>query len=379
MPEDRTEGGADDRDLVILIHGIRTRADWYVRVCDELAAAGFLVERTNYGRFNLVKFLLPVPFFKAWAAADIEQDIRAAMARHKVDRVSIIAHSFGTFIVAWILKNKFDINFRRIIFCGSVVKFRFPFQQYTSRFEGVIVNEVGTRDIWPILAESATWGYGSTGAFGFNRPGVFDRYHRGLSHSAFLNAKFCRKWWIPALKGEDPKSNDEPERPPLWLRILSVIHAKYIVVALLALWAAFAWCRAPEREVAIPARDVYFAGDLIGRLVREAEEPCARWCPEFLQCQRCMKTTARDGAAEKLVLCRTAGVRFTYRDPATALESLQAKGIACLDVTGAADRKLEVRLKKTFVGEATANNGQKYWLCGCDDEGRKRLLEIVNK
>ncbi len=203
--------------LVMLIHGIRTRANWYVRVSDELRNAGFKVELTNYGRFDLIRFLLPITFFKAAAASHIERDIRTAMATYNVERVSIIAHSFGTFIVTWLLENRFDINFRKIIFCGSVVKPHFPFQSFTGRFERPIINEVGTRDVWPIIAESVTWGYGSTGAFGFKRPNVFDRYHRGVSHSEFLNAKFCHDWWIPFLKGDTPQSKDEPERPPWWL------------------------------------------------------------------------------------------------------------------------------------------------------------------
>jgi pimeloyl-ACP methyl ester carboxylesterase len=180
MQTDEVEVGVGSGPhVVVLVHGIRTRAAWYVEVRDALIKDGFQVELTNYGRFDLFRFLLPIPFLKKKAAAEIERDIRAVFSRHRVDTVSVIAHSFGTYIITWILRHRFDINFGRIIFCGSVVKFRFPFQNYSMRHKGTVVNEVGTKDIWPILAESVTWGYGSTGAFGFNRPGVFDRYHRG--------------------------------------------------------------------------------------------------------------------------------------------------------------------------------------------------------
>jgi pimeloyl-ACP methyl ester carboxylesterase len=229
-----SDTSAERPHLVVLVHGIRTHARWYIDVRDALAAADFKVSLTNYGRFGLVRFLLPIRYFRELAATDIEGNIREAMEKYGVDQISVIAHSFGTFVIGWILRNRFDIKFRHIIFCGSVLPFRFPFQFLGGQFQG-LVNEVGTRDIWPILAESVTWGYGSTGAFGFSRPEVFDRYHKGLSHSAFLNADFCRKWWIPVLQGKTPASRDSPESPPWWLRLLEIFHVKYVLIAILAL------------------------------------------------------------------------------------------------------------------------------------------------
>jgi len=367
-----------DSQLVMLIHGIRTRAPWYIAVRDALHSAGFKVELTNYGRFDLFRFLLPFPLFTKWAVTDVERDLRAAMTHHEVDRVSVIAHSFGIFIIAWILRHR-DIKFGHIIFSGSVVKFRFPFEQYGNRFDGVVVNEVGTRDIWPILAASVTWGYGPTGAFGFNRPRVFDRYHRGLSHSAFLNADFCRSWWIPVFRGEEPQSNDEPETPPWWLRFLSVVHIKYVLIALVTLWGLSTWCRAPEREVHIPTADVYFAGGKIRELVAEAERPCSQWCPEFLRGQRCMRTTASEGAVETLVVRRTRTIHFAYHDPTAALETLASGAIACLEVEGEDDRALRVGVNKALASEMKTSDGKSLWLCGCDEEARRKVQEILTR
>jgi len=59
---------------------------------------------------------------------------------------SIIAHSFGTFVIARILRDHTDLEFNRIIFCGSVVPQKFRFEDYRGRFEAPLVNEVGTRD-----------------------------------------------------------------------------------------------------------------------------------------------------------------------------------------------------------------------------------------
>ena len=301
------------------------------------------------------------------------------MAGHNVSRVSVIAHSFGTAIVAWILKNKFDLKFGRIIFCGSVVNYRFPFQIYSDRYEGNLVNEVGTRDFLPILAESVTWGYGSTGTFGFHRPRVFDRYHKDVSHSAFLNAKFCRKHWIPVLKGKKPLTSDNPESPPFYLRALSIIHLKYLMMLLLAGLLIFLVGRETVHTVDIPTNNVYFAGDRIDRLVAEAEEPCARWWPEFIQGRRCMSTTAMQGSVANLVVCGMRPRTFRYRDPTHALLMLEEQFAGCLRVDGVEDRRLQVQLDRTRVQQVKKDDGQSLWLCGCDEAGRQRVLEIANR
>ena len=234
--EDAVDAGPH---LVVLVHGIRTHAEWYVAVRNELEKEGFTVALSSYGRLDLFRFLVPVPYFRKSAANKVERLIHAAMDSCGAKRLSVIAHSFGTCIISILLRET-EIRFRKIIFCGSVVSSNFPFQAVSGRYE-TIVNEVGTRDYWPILASSGTWGYGSTGAFGFKHPRVFDRYHRGVSHSAFLNPEFCRKWWFPILGGEKPDAQpgEQPENPPLGLRILSIFQIKYIVAAALALFVGY--------------------------------------------------------------------------------------------------------------------------------------------
>ena len=109
----------------------------------------------------------------------------------------MIAHSFGTFVIAHLIRKDFAIKFHRVIFCGSVVQYGFPFEQIQERFSKPIINEVGTRDIWPAIAESVTIGYGSAGTYGFRRPLVRDRWHNGARHGYFLDPAFCKTFWSP--------------------------------------------------------------------------------------------------------------------------------------------------------------------------------------
>ena len=62
--------------VVILVHGIRDYALWQSTVRSALEAEGLRVEATNYGRFNLIEFLIPViHFFRKRAAAKVCKQI----------------------------------------------------------------------------------------------------------------------------------------------------------------------------------------------------------------------------------------------------------------------------------------------------------------
>src|SRR5262249_208859 len=134
-------------------------------------------------------------------------NIRTAIRRHKKEtgsdpkRMSIIAHSFGTYIVTRILLDEAEFKWYRVIFCGSVVRNNFPFDTVERQFDYRLLNEVGTKDYWPALAASAGWGYGSVGSYGINHPLVETRWHHGFGHSDFLTENFCTKFWVPFLRG----------------------------------------------------------------------------------------------------------------------------------------------------------------------------------
>jgi hypothetical protein len=224
----------EPQPLVILVHGIRDFGLWQSVVQASLEHAGFRVEPTNYGRLNLVEFLMPIWFFRRRAIETVWKQIRIIRQNNPHAALSMVAHSFGTFVVAHLMKENFDIEFHRIIFCGSVVDYGFEFEQFQTRFTPPIVNEVGTRDIWPAIAESVTFGYGSAGTYGFHRALVRDRWHNGARHGFFLNREFCTQFWIPFLRdGVIAYGAEEPKPPQLWVQLLSIFKIKYLLVFLL--------------------------------------------------------------------------------------------------------------------------------------------------
>jgi pimeloyl-ACP methyl ester carboxylesterase len=223
------------RQVVILVHGIRDFALWQPTLTHALEQHGFHVESINFGRMNLFAFLFPVPYFRGRALAEVAMQIRIIRQSNKDATLSVIAHSFGTFVISSLLK-QFDTTFSKIIFCGSVVRYGFPFEDCQNRFEPPILNEVGARDVWPALAESVTTGYGSAGTYGFRRPLVRDRWHNGAGHSHFLDPDFCERFWVPFLKnGTIVESTDRPDKPSVWVQVISIIKVKYVGLVLLML------------------------------------------------------------------------------------------------------------------------------------------------
>lgn len=221
--------------VVVLIHGIRDFALWQVSIRETLKNAGFIVEHINYGRFNLIEFLTPIPYFRKKAIDRVEHQLRIIRDKHRDADISLIAHSFGTYVAAHVMSNAFDRGFHRVILCGSVLWRQYPFENIKDRFTDPILNEVGSRDIWPAFAESITFGYGSIGTYGFLGPYVYDRWHNGAYHGYFLTIEFCKTFWIPFLRdGTEVAAATVPEEPRWWLKLISIFKIRYALIAVIA-------------------------------------------------------------------------------------------------------------------------------------------------
>ena len=103
QPKSEERENQKERHLVILVHGINTFADWMPAMADTLESAGFLVSPTSFGDMRVSRFLLPIGRPRQQAIQRVLTNIRTAKELHKPDRISVITHSFGTYVVARIL------------------------------------------------------------------------------------------------------------------------------------------------------------------------------------------------------------------------------------------------------------------------------------
>jgi hypothetical protein len=229
-----SENNQAQNHVIILVHGIRDYAIWQEVIRKELSRH-FVVESTNYGRFDLIRFLFPFGFFRNKAIEEVYNQILDSMSLYPGARFSIIAHSFGTYVIAKIIQSRVNFTIHRVIFCGSILPYNFQFEHISHRFTTPVINEVGNRDFWPAVAESVTWGYGSAGTYGFRRPRVRDRWHAKAGHGYFLNARFCNRYWVPFLREGTIVEGALPESAPLWIRLISIFPLKYLAPALIAI------------------------------------------------------------------------------------------------------------------------------------------------
>jgi pimeloyl-ACP methyl ester carboxylesterase len=161
--------------------------------------------------------------------------IRAARDHFPASKLSVIAHSFGTYAIGRILRENPDIRLRRLILCGCILPSDFRWDQIRDRVEEEIINDCGTRDLWPVLAESTTFGYGPSGRFGFGTPGVRDRYH-DFGHGGFFQSAFVSKFWSPWFRSGKLEQSALPPPSGVAWHILSVIQIKWVFLCLLSIW-----------------------------------------------------------------------------------------------------------------------------------------------
>jgi pimeloyl-ACP methyl ester carboxylesterase len=238
-----------DHQVVLLIHGIRTEADWGPMVRSKLEVPGQVeVIPIKYGYFDAFRFWFPF-WTRNKPIEKVYVQIRVALQKYKREhpdaKLSIIAHSFGTYVIGNILKRGFDLQVHRLILCGSVLRQDFPWEQYQGRFDDdKVINECGKSDIWPVLAQSCSWGYGASGTFGFGAVLVKDRFH-AEGHGQYFHPEFVEKYWAPFIRRGKVESTDfEMTMPPTpwWVSLLGVLPIKWLIVGLFFLvFIFFGW------------------------------------------------------------------------------------------------------------------------------------------
>jgi pimeloyl-ACP methyl ester carboxylesterase len=231
--------------VVALIHGIRTTAGWQEKARQALAVDGkIVVAPIGYGYLDVIRFIGP---WRNGPITTVEHKLRDLQRLHSGCDLVVMAHSFGTYIVSEILRQSPDIRIKRLLLCGSIIPDAYRWDQLPHEFTNQsCVNEVGTRDFWPVFARVASFGYGVSGSFGFKTPRVSDRFF-DYGHSDFFTDDHLKTFWKPfILTGQVVASPWDSKRPtPSWL--LSVLGGVPMIkvlllltlglVGLLGLWA----------------------------------------------------------------------------------------------------------------------------------------------
>jgi len=197
-------------DVVILIHGIRDYGKWVQTADTVLSSDHIVVTMPKYGRYSVGDFLKPWKS-KRRPMERIHREFMDVDTQYPNAKISVIAHSFGTYLFTRVLQRYRNIRVWRVVLCGSVLPQSFDWAKIAGQIGSAdniqqkrdfIVNDCGDADGWPALAYSASWSYGSAGTDGFGNIHVQDRYHSG-EHGLFFEEKFMERYWRPFIqKGE---------------------------------------------------------------------------------------------------------------------------------------------------------------------------------
>src|SRR4051812_1940648 len=84
----------------LLLHGIRTQAEWAERTAHLLESEDPSIHAVpiRYGFLDVIRFLCPVGLIRDKPIKRITKLIRDELSRHP-EQLSVIAHSFGTYIM----------------------------------------------------------------------------------------------------------------------------------------------------------------------------------------------------------------------------------------------------------------------------------------
>jgi pimeloyl-ACP methyl ester carboxylesterase len=189
--------------IVVTLHGIRTRGQWQKQITPYLARYGLIPYHLDYGFFGVLSFLLP------WTRANrvqwLRTELRDLMDRTGAKRVSLIAHSFGTWLALEVLQaENGNVRFDRVVLTGSIVRRDFPWGStlLRKRWLQAVRNERTTGD-WVVraaelfsrLAGPIAPRAGASGANGFIAPCKGMHEHRiAGGHSEVLNISNYDKW-----------------------------------------------------------------------------------------------------------------------------------------------------------------------------------------
>jgi hypothetical protein len=230
--------------VICPLHGIRTLAVWQKGLSDLAGSRGWTcrLDRWSYGRFSLLAFLTPwtreakLKWLRRQYDAEIH-DRRLDIEQGQTP--SVVAHSFGTYILGYTLLRFDFIRFNKVILCGSILPVDFPWDKLIERGQVQAVrNEYGVRDPWVKRVRCFVRGTGPSGASGFTcQHDRLEQEEFEYDHGDYFGIDHMEDRWIPFLNkplAEIPRAKEGPRIPRPQTSAPWCVYAVVLALALLA-------------------------------------------------------------------------------------------------------------------------------------------------
>jgi pimeloyl-ACP methyl ester carboxylesterase len=195
--------------VVISVHGIRTHGLWQKVISEVFGDASPQIPTRgfDYGYFNIFKFITPsardkkVNEFRDWYGGLMkEKRLRHDNPRK---RPSVIAHSFGTYIVGYCMQTYPEVCFDKVILCGSILPVDFNWSKIYARGQvNFVRNEKGWKDLWVGSAHHLSRQMGPSGKVGFQvlPTNWLDQESYDFGHDGNFYRQHMQSKWIPYLR-----------------------------------------------------------------------------------------------------------------------------------------------------------------------------------
>jgi len=232
---------SDRQHILVFLHGMNTYADWQEILSEPIRNLTNLKPiPLGYGNVHPVKFLLPFPYRQSRLKI-VYRELNDLREDNPDADISVVAHSFGTYLLSKTLLKSPKLKLKHVILCGSILDSDFDWNLIKNQFLSPVINDVGVRDPWPSLAKNWSVGYGDSGSFGFKKGRTVDRFF-DLDHSGFLNYEHAKDFWLPLLvdgRVIPSRLNAQSRKLSYWqteLRRFSLLHLSTIIFLALLCW-----------------------------------------------------------------------------------------------------------------------------------------------
>lgn len=209
------------KGVLVTVHGLLSSAEWNKEIAPIASSEGWIIAPYIY-KGNGPQLLVSrrqrdkaVDSFREWI---YELSDRFS---YPEENISIIAHSFGTYILASYLEGfeSSPVKFNGIILTGSIINSNFNWEKHRGKNIGRVLNEITTNDQWVKLLTNDNikklWGMdklmGKSGVDGFYNKSeiVTDSTNNIFNHNNVIRRDVIHSKWMPFLNANRNAYEDE--------------------------------------------------------------------------------------------------------------------------------------------------------------------------
>lgn len=195
--------------IIVTIHGIRTNASWNAEIAPIVSSQNWVFAPFLYTDHNSADITVDRS-----KSSNIVDDFRTwlyDLSEKYPFPVSVIAHSFGTYILASYLNGfgeRLPVSFNSIILTGSIIATSFPWDNWRDKGVGRVLNEIAPNDGVVKHVPKLDWLvkeplYGTSGIDGFSAKSdiLFQRTTAIFNHNNVIRRDIIEQHWMPFLMG----------------------------------------------------------------------------------------------------------------------------------------------------------------------------------